>query len=267
MYAAGLGTRQGASTSFDRGFRVEYQEQLRIIGIEPREAARRYRWLNIRNNSGQTAYVREDFVTYRGDTAQFNLPEDLYPHPMPMGKRSWVRGFNDADGIEGQNGLNTDEFAEHNGWDHEAPIGTPVHAGPKGGTVVQSFNCIKCGPQGASVSVNDPSVFSDAGWGFGYGHFIIVRYDHQDLPASTQRYFAQKGLGEAHAFVMYAHLQERHANINERLEPNQRFALSGNSGRSTGPHLHLEVRASTDANARWAAIGRTVTDPIVLFKR
>lgn len=268
VYTPGLGTRQGPSTSFDRGFRVEHNQRLTIIGIDPLEVSGRYRWLHIENSSGQRAYVREDFVFYEGDTAQFNLPTDLYPHPMPLAQRSWQRGFH----WPKNNNPNSDELAEHNGWDHNAPVGTPVNAGPQGGTVMVSFFCSNCGTQGISVrqrglDLNDPGVLNDPNWGFGYGHYVIVRYDHDMLPASTQQALAARGLGQAHLFVMHAHLHDRMVNGGETLQPGQQIGTCGNSGNSSGAHLHLEVRASTDKQARWATIGNTVMDPIVLFNR
>lgn len=58
----------------------------------------------------------------------------------------------------------------------------------------------------------------------GYGHTIVV--DHGD--GLTTR---------------YAHLLARHVQVGDSVSAGQVVGLAGQSGRATGPHLHLEVRA------------------------
>lgn len=49
-------------------------------------------------------------------------------------------------------------------------------------------------------------------------------------------------VSHADGFVSrYAHLSRRHANEGDRIERGQVIGLLGNTGRSTGPHLHYEV--------------------------
>ncbi|MDE6483845.1 MAG: M23 family metallopeptidase [Duncaniella sp.] len=57
----------------------------------------------------------------------------------------------------------------------------------------------------------------------GYGHYLIVVHDN--------------GLE-----TRYAHLSKSLVSPGQRIEQGEPIALSGNSGNSTGPHLHLEVR-------------------------
>ena len=51
--------------------------------------------------------------------------------------------------------------------------------------------------------------------------------------------------------TVYAHLRETNVKLGDVIKKNQIIAMSGNSGRSTGPHLHYEIRyASMVLNPR-----------------
>jgi murein DD-endopeptidase MepM/ murein hydrolase activator NlpD len=59
----------------------------------------------------------------------------------------------------------------------------------------------------------------------------------------------QRGLGRlvkidhgGNVMTVYAHLHEARVARGDRVARGQVVALSGNSGRSTAPHLHYEVR-------------------------
>ena len=57
----------------------------------------------------------------------------------------------------------------------------------------------------------------------GYGYYVVVRHDN--------------GLE-----TIYAHLSKITVKPNDRVKAGDQLALSGNTGRSTGPHLHFETR-------------------------
>lgn len=57
----------------------------------------------------------------------------------------------------------------------------------------------------------------------GYGFFIIIRHSN-----GTE--------------TLYAHLSRMFVKENQMVKGGEPIALSGNSGRSTGPHLHFEIR-------------------------
>ncbi|MEU6406902.1 M23 family metallopeptidase [Streptomyces sp. NPDC046985] len=93
----------------------------------------------------------------------------------------------------------------HSGQDFAVPIGTSVMAA-HGGTVV------KAGPGGA-------------GDGAAYGNAIVIK--HAD--------------GE---YSQYAHLSRIDVKVGQVVATGQHIALSGNTGNTTGPHLHFEIRTT-----------------------
>lgn len=220
-------------------------------------------WLKVRFN-GQEGWTREDLVRLSGNFTPFGLnAPDKYPSPAP--ESTWVRGW-DMDGSIWNTG-------KHDGWDHSGQKGKALNAGPKGGVIFQKVLCSKCGAQGAStlergLQLYDSSVYSDAGWNYGYGHYIIIGYENSILPASTQQYLQSIGRGGQHIFVMYAHCQELLAEAGQTVGANQQIASLGNSGNSNGAHLHLEVRISnTMTPSRWAALKDGLSSPGILFLR
>ncbi|GLP65995.1 hypothetical protein TUSST3_26150 [Streptomyces sp. TUS-ST3] len=93
----------------------------------------------------------------------------------------------------------------HSGQDFAVPSGTKVVAA-HGGTVV------KAGPGGA-------------GDGSAYGNAIVIKH----------------GKGR---YSQYAHLSRINVKVGQIVKTGQRIALSGNTGNSSGPHLHFEIRTT-----------------------
>ncbi|WP_411100636.1 M23 family metallopeptidase [Streptomyces sp. x-45] len=94
---------------------------------------------------------------------------------------------------------------KHSGQDFAVPIGTNVVAA-HGGTVV------KAGGNGA-------------GDGPAYGNAIVVKH----------------GNG---TYSQYAHLSKINVKIGQIVKTGQSIAKSGNTGNSSGPHLHFEIRTT-----------------------
>ncbi|MGW6897908.1 M23 family metallopeptidase [Streptomyces sp. NBC_01727] len=96
---------------------------------------------------------------------------------------------------------------KHSGQDFAVPIGTKVEAA-HGGVVV------KAGPNGG-------------GDGPAYGNAIVIKHDN--------------GM-----YSQYAHLSRIDVHIGQSVEKGQQIALSGNTGNSSGPHLHFEIRTTAN---------------------
>lgn len=248
---SGPGTNHPIVLTLNRG------NQVKVTGAISDDAGGQLRWAQV-NVQGQSGWMREDTLRYDGDCDSYGLSKrDLYVSPMV--NCWWVRGF------EGPNG--------HWGWDLGANVGEPVIAGQQGGFVLKSFQCTRCTDAKPSFldhgfPLGDSRALSDPAWGFGYGHYVIVRYLNDQLPASTRDYLAGRGLAGAHIFTMYAHLSKRTVGEGQTLAGSAMIGACGNSGNSEAPHLHLEIRASANAGeTQWANMKPNLLDPFILFKR
>ena len=83
-------------------------------------------------------------------------------------------------------------------------------------------------PVGTTVRASRAGRVVTAGWVGGYGYCVII--DHGD-GVSTR----------------YGHLSQTIATVGQYVDQGEQIALSGNTGRSTGPHLHFEIRINGEA--------------------
>ena len=77
-------------------------------------------------------------------------------------------------------------------------------------------------PVGTAVYASSAGTVSRAGWGSGYGYVIYI--EHADGRQTR-----------------YGHLSKILVKPGQTVSQGQKIALSGNTGRSTGPHLHFEI--------------------------
>ncbi len=101
-------------------------------------------------------------------------------------------------------GIKTQGVHGNNGVDIGAPIGTSVFAALDG-TVTLT--------RGGNA------------WNGGYGNYIVVKH-----PNGVQ--------------TLYAHLSSIGVSTGESVGKGDQIGKSGNSGQSSGPHLHFEVRGA-----------------------
>ncbi|ALC21697.1 M23 family metallopeptidase [Streptomyces pristinaespiralis] len=95
--------------------------------------------------------------------------------------------------------------AKHSGQDFAVPIGTQVKAAGAGVVV-------KAGPNGG-------------GDGPAYGNAIVIKHNNGK-------------------YSQYAHLSKINVNVGAKVKTGQNIAKSGNTGNSSGPHLHFEIRTT-----------------------
>jgi uncharacterized protein YraI len=263
----GVKLRPGPGTKHEPVLaRIPFKGSAKILECKQGDDGVDFAWVKL-EYQGVQGWAREDLIRYTGTFGILGLScDDKYPNPVP--ESVWVRDFDypEAKRIPWV----------HWGWDHGGigqRKGAPILAGPKGGKVVLTALCQRCGSEGASgpekgFALMDQRVLGDAGWNYGYGHYIIVRYHNDMLPESTKAELAKRGFAGGHCFVMYAHLQDILVQTGQDLQPNQQIASLGNSGNSEGPHLHLEMRADKNAeNRNWASMKAGLMTPQVLYLR
>ena len=77
-------------------------------------------------------------------------------------------------------------------------------------------------PTGTAVFASCGGTVAKAGWGSGYGYVVYI--NHEDGRQTR-----------------YAHLSKVLVKVGQKVRQGEKIALSGNTGVSTGPHLHFEI--------------------------
>lgn len=95
-------------------------------------------------------------------------------------------------------------------------------------------------PTGTPVRAAAPGKVVAAGWAGRYGQAVLV--DHGD------------GLE-----TLYAHLSRALVAMDQQVAGGAEIGLVGSTGRSTGPHLHFEVRRSGEAMDPLLFLGEVTT--------
>lgn len=77
-------------------------------------------------------------------------------------------------------------------------------------------------PTGSAVMASCGGVITRAGWAGGYGYLVVIKH-----PDGRE--------------TRYGHLSKVLVSTGQSVSQGQKIALSGNTGNSTGPHLHFEL--------------------------
>ncbi len=116
-------------------------------------------------------------------------------------------------------GYNTSPYFGAQSVPRGLPLQGRISQGSHGGHVAIDYAT----PTGTPVRATMAGKVSYAGWNTeGYGNLVIL----ENGPYKTY----------------YAHLSEIPVSVGQIVQPGMVIGLSGNTGNSTGPHLHYEVR-------------------------
>jgi len=77
-------------------------------------------------------------------------------------------------------------------------------------------------PTGTPIVASCGGTVAKAGWGGGYGYVVYI--NHEDGRQTR-----------------YAHLSKVQVKVGQKVKQGQQIALSGNTGITSGPHLHFEI--------------------------
>lgn len=85
-------------------------------------------------------------------------------------------------------------------------------------------------PTGTQIVAVQDGEIVNASWGKAYGTQVVQKISAKE-------------------FVIYAHLSKAEVKPGDKVKKGDKIGLSGNTGNSSGPHLHFELRD----NIRWSA--------------
>jgi murein DD-endopeptidase MepM/ murein hydrolase activator NlpD len=160
---------------------------------------------------------------------------------------------------------------KHKGVDYVGTTGLPIRSSGAG-VVYRSFVCPLCTPDRPNFALNnlsakeiDEAFSKENPWVYGFGNMVVVRYAYDDVPKKG-RDEMDKG-GHRFAYVLYAHLSEILVQPNTMVTAGMAIGRMGNSGNSTGPHLHLEIQLSRSENETIPRKRIDRIDPLIMFSR
>jgi murein DD-endopeptidase MepM/ murein hydrolase activator NlpD len=205
-----------------------------------------FTWIKV-DFKGQPGFIRSDLAALTGQCSDFTNDDRL---PRPAGARV-TQGFRPPSN------------PSHAGLDFGTALDTELWTAIPG-KIVRAHSCENCTATNPNIvpstDAERQAIFRDPEWGWGYGHHIIIAYDFDDLPRSTQSQILRMGGKSTDSvFVLYAHLNRMDVRANDQVAANTLLGLSGHTGYSTGPHLHLEVAFGSS----WG--GATKINPNLLY--
>ncbi|MBC8288669.1 MAG: M23 family metallopeptidase [Nitrospinae bacterium] len=182
---------------------------------------------------GQTLY--RIALTYDLDVEVLRRANHIRdPKKLPKGIRLWIPGARRVLSVPA-----TDESTPRTTKKQSSPTVKPRKGfliWPTKGSLTSRFGIRNgskhegidiAGPKGTPVHAAAGGEVVFSGWGpTGYGKMVIIKHPH-------------------HLTTLYAHNSKLIVKKGSRVKQGQKISLMGSTGRSTGPHLHFEVRNNT----------------------
>jgi len=187
-------------------------EEALIVSVKPLEKMFRSVGLDLESI---LSVIRNSYSGYGGPNLPIsNLPEENLTHNEQIAKKM------------------IDKILELSSWRiavQKLPFAHPLNEnfrytsgfGPRWGTIHNGTDM--AARHGSPILATADGVISFAGWEKGYGKLVKIRHD-----------FGYE--------TRYAHLSKFSVNVGQRVSQGKRIGEMGNTGRSTGTHLHYEIR-------------------------
>jgi len=291
IFRGACNVRTSPDLSASSRFMTSVPDAAALIGLSSVPDAQGYRWLHVQFDDGRgDGYTREDVTYVVGDvslwgggkladpaiarlaipgatngTATFTgsttggspssatQPVTSRDQPSPTTGDRWpspVAPYVITEPYQGPGG--------HLGTDLAGASGTPVYARGKG-IVYSADDCPACaGGNGAVMGTSDPRS------NFGFGVNVVTRHQYSDLPSAAQKYLDGLKLTNGYVFVRVAHLSSKVVGKGASVSDGTLLGYRGTSGNSSGPHTHLEVRASMNSQPS-NVFNEPLVDPAQLF--
>ena len=273
---AGVNTRQSPSTAAPLVFQTSVPRTYALVfGKSSPADGNPHQWLELRFDDGTEGWVRADVVwqlvgdfTLLGGSA-YDAPVagtvafpptstgvvSQPPQNAMQGASGATTGGKWASPVDGTSVV-TEGFhpPTHYGVDEAGAVGTPIVARGKG-IVYQVTDCPHCpGGNGAALGTSDPLT------AYGFGISVITRHAYSDLPGTAQAAMDAAGLKGGWCFIRTAHMNSRVVGAGVNVSAGALLGYRGNSGNSSGPHTHVETRASMDSQPA-DVFSQTLIDP------
>jgi murein DD-endopeptidase MepM/ murein hydrolase activator NlpD len=194
--------------------------------------------------------------------SQPGSPEDLAPFLDPYlfiaehRPRLALRYGTFAFPLEGE--ISQTFSTRHPAIDIDAPEGTPILAMAEG-LVIRRMDCTDC----ERVFPCRRQQYQDAVLGYGYGNFLIVRYEALLMPSDLRA--VMEAYDARYAYLLYAHLSESYVDYGDMLDEGTNIAAVGSSACVSAASLHLELRIGNDESVDGHWQEQIPIDPFVLF--
>jgi|GEM_PF-1559994 len=217
-----------------------------------------YRWINIKVGP-RTGWIRNDLVSLTQQCTGFSFfdDDDIKPPPSPPPTDKFARPV--------QGVISQGYHSRHRALDIVVNKGTRVRAAADG-VVIRVVHCTGCGEFGRENFFPCPDwLFRSEEWGFGYGNFLIVRHQYNAVPPAVRAEMDSNNLTNAFAYVLYAHFDRLDVSLGQIVQQGQSLGTTGNTGCSSAPHLHFELKIGRDevVDDRW--LNQIALHPSVMF--